>query len=186
MCFYILKLKPFTVCATFSFPCVSTDVGVSYKALWSTIGLLWGWFGSDSRPVDIPQEQFVPAASEHGPADLAIDKSETGRSWFPSACRCITVYSSLHSTLRTKQVKSDWRSGLRSDTLSDWLTVQLSSPDIEDFDPDSAVASGQRQSEEARFHGKRSQEEERPNLKMRRRRLRRKMMMTLKKTKVTL
>lgn len=49
------------------------------------------------------------------------------------------MYSSLHSTLRTKQVKSDWRSGLRSDTLSDWLTVQLSSPDIEDFDPDSAI-----------------------------------------------
>ncbi|KAK7168667.1 hypothetical protein R3I93_004855 [Phoxinus phoxinus] len=38
-----------------------------------------------------------------------------------------------------KQVKSDWRSGLRSDTLSDLLTVQLSSPDIEDFDPDSAI-----------------------------------------------
>ncbi|KAJ7997993.1 hypothetical protein DPEC_G00218120 [Dallia pectoralis] len=32
------------------------------------------------------------------------------------------------------QVKSDWRSGLRSDTLSD-----LSSPDIEHFDPDSAI-----------------------------------------------
>ncbi|CAM4642873.1 unnamed protein product [Leuciscus chuanchicus] len=38
-----------------------------------------------------------------------------------------------------KQVKNDWRSGLRSDTLSDLLTVQLSSPDIEDFDPDSAI-----------------------------------------------
>ncbi|KAJ7998145.1 hypothetical protein DPEC_G00219560 [Dallia pectoralis] len=33
-----------------------------------------------------------------------------------------------------KQVKSDWRSGLRPDTLSG-----LSSPDIEHFDPDSAI-----------------------------------------------
>ncbi|KAJ7998211.1 hypothetical protein DPEC_G00220240 [Dallia pectoralis] len=33
-----------------------------------------------------------------------------------------------------KQVKSDWRSYLRPDTLSD-----LSSPDIEHFDPDSAI-----------------------------------------------
>ncbi|XP_046895147.1 zinc finger protein 862-like [Hypomesus transpacificus] len=38
-----------------------------------------------------------------------------------------------------KQVKSVWRSGLRSDTLSDLLTVQLTSPNIEDFDPDSAI-----------------------------------------------
>lgn len=38
-----------------------------------------------------------------------------------------------------KHVKSDWRSGLRSGTLSDLLRVQLSSPNIEDFDPDSAI-----------------------------------------------
>lgn len=34
-----------------------------------------------------------------------------------------------------KQVKTDWRSNLKSDTLSDLLTVQLSSPEIREYDP---------------------------------------------------
>ncbi|XP_035851883.1 uncharacterized protein LOC116034055 [Sander lucioperca] len=57
------------------------DFGDAYvECLISTLVHYWpplGRFGSDSRPVDIPQEQFVPAASEHGPVDLARDKSET-------------------------------------------------------------------------------------------------------------
>lgn len=38
-----------------------------------------------------------------------------------------------------KHVKSDWRASLRSQTLSDLLTVQLSSASIADFDPASAI-----------------------------------------------
>lgn len=38
-----------------------------------------------------------------------------------------------------KQVKSDWRSSLKADTLSDLLLVQLSSPSISEFDPSAAV-----------------------------------------------
>lgn len=38
-----------------------------------------------------------------------------------------------------KQVKTDWRSNLRSDTLSDLLMVQLSSPEIREYDPTKAV-----------------------------------------------
>lgn len=38
-----------------------------------------------------------------------------------------------------KQVKTDWRSSLKSDTLSDLLMVQLSSPDISEYDPTKAV-----------------------------------------------
>lgn len=38
-----------------------------------------------------------------------------------------------------KQVKTDWRSNLRSETLSDLLLVQLSSPSIQDYNPTCAV-----------------------------------------------
>ena len=38
-----------------------------------------------------------------------------------------------------KLVKSDWRSRLSTTTLCDLLVVQLSSPSIEDFDPNPAV-----------------------------------------------
>ena len=38
-----------------------------------------------------------------------------------------------------KLVKSDWRASLKSQTLSDLLTVQLSSASITDFDPASAI-----------------------------------------------
>ncbi|KAM9559994.1 zinc finger protein 862-like [Salvelinus alpinus] len=38
-----------------------------------------------------------------------------------------------------KQVKTDWRSNLKSDTLSDLLMVQLSSPEIREYDPIKAV-----------------------------------------------
>ncbi|XP_030213625.1 zinc finger protein 862-like [Gadus morhua] len=34
-----------------------------------------------------------------------------------------------------KQVKSDWRSSLKGETLADLLKTQLCSPDIKDFDP---------------------------------------------------
>lgn len=36
-------------------------------------------------------------------------------------------------------VKSDWRSSLLSDTLSDLLIIHLCSPEIKDFDPSTAV-----------------------------------------------
>ncbi|XP_032364193.1 zinc finger protein 862 [Etheostoma spectabile] len=38
-----------------------------------------------------------------------------------------------------KQVKSDWRSRLKGETLSDLLKTQLCSPDIKDFDPTKAI-----------------------------------------------
>ena len=38
-----------------------------------------------------------------------------------------------------KATKSDWRSRLKADTLSDLLTVQLHSPDVEDFNPKAAL-----------------------------------------------
>ncbi|XP_049449201.1 zinc finger protein 862-like [Epinephelus fuscoguttatus] len=38
-----------------------------------------------------------------------------------------------------KQVKTNWRSSLLSDTLSDLLMVQLSSPEIKEYDPTKAV-----------------------------------------------
>lgn len=38
-----------------------------------------------------------------------------------------------------KQVKTDWRSNLKSDTLSDLLIAQLSSPEIREYDPIKAV-----------------------------------------------
>lgn len=38
-----------------------------------------------------------------------------------------------------KRVKSDWRSRLNADTLSDLLLVQLTSPNIPDYDPGPAV-----------------------------------------------
>ncbi len=38
-----------------------------------------------------------------------------------------------------KMVKSDWRSSLKCETLSDLLFVHLSSPSIKDFDPSTAV-----------------------------------------------
>ncbi|XP_049892466.1 zinc finger protein 862-like isoform X2 [Epinephelus moara] len=38
-----------------------------------------------------------------------------------------------------KVVKSDWRSSLKADTLSDLLLMQLSSPPISEFDPSAAV-----------------------------------------------
>lgn len=38
-----------------------------------------------------------------------------------------------------KQVKTDCRSNLKSDTLSDLLMVQLSSPEIREYDPSKAV-----------------------------------------------
>lgn len=38
-----------------------------------------------------------------------------------------------------KMVKSDWRSRLDANTLSDLLVVQLTSPDIPDYDPAPAV-----------------------------------------------
>ncbi|KAL0973522.1 hypothetical protein UPYG_G00205270 [Umbra pygmaea] len=38
-----------------------------------------------------------------------------------------------------KQVKSDWRSRLKGQTLSDLLKTQLCSPDIKDFDPAKAI-----------------------------------------------
>ena len=38
-----------------------------------------------------------------------------------------------------KLVKSDWRASLKSQTLSDLLTVQLSSASITDFDPAPAI-----------------------------------------------
>jgi len=38
-----------------------------------------------------------------------------------------------------KMVKSDWRSSLKDETLSDLLFVYLSSPSIKDFDPSPAV-----------------------------------------------
>ncbi|XP_076441074.1 uncharacterized protein LOC143280324 [Babylonia areolata] len=34
-----------------------------------------------------------------------------------------------------KRVKTDWRSRLRSDTLTDLMVVKLQSPDVSDFDP---------------------------------------------------
>ena len=39
-----------------------------------------------------------------------------------------------------KLVKSDWRSSLRSDVLSDLLFIQLHAADIKDFDPEPAIA----------------------------------------------
>ncbi len=50
-----------------------------------------------------------------------------------STADCERGFSSM------KMVKSDWRSSLLSDTLSDLLTIQLCSPDIKDFDPSTAV-----------------------------------------------
>lgn len=38
-----------------------------------------------------------------------------------------------------KQMKSDWRSRLKGETLSDLLKTQLCSPDIKDFDPTKAI-----------------------------------------------
>ena len=38
-----------------------------------------------------------------------------------------------------KQVKSDWRSSLKGETLADLLKTQLCSPDIKDFDPRKAI-----------------------------------------------
>ncbi|KAL7387779.1 hypothetical protein ABVT39_000839, partial [Epinephelus coioides] len=38
-----------------------------------------------------------------------------------------------------KVVKSDWRSSLKADTLSDLLLMQLSSPPISEFDPSPAI-----------------------------------------------
>ncbi len=38
-----------------------------------------------------------------------------------------------------KMVKSDWRSSLKCETLSDLLMVHLSSPSIKDFDPSPVV-----------------------------------------------
>lgn len=38
-----------------------------------------------------------------------------------------------------KQVKNDWRSSLKSDTMSNLLMVQLSSPEIRKYDPIKAV-----------------------------------------------
>lgn len=38
-----------------------------------------------------------------------------------------------------KMVKSDWRSSLKCETLSDLLMVHLSSPSIKDFDQSPAV-----------------------------------------------
>uniref|UniRef100_A0AAV2J6H8 HAT C-terminal dimerisation domain-containing protein n=2 Tax=Knipowitschia caucasica TaxID=637954 RepID=A0AAV2J6H8_KNICA len=38
-----------------------------------------------------------------------------------------------------KQVKSDWRSRLKGESLSDLLKTQLCSPDIKDFDPTKAI-----------------------------------------------
>jgi hypothetical protein len=37
------------------------------------------------------------------------------------------------------QVKSDWRSRLKGETLSDLLKTQLCSPDIKVFDPTKAI-----------------------------------------------
>ena len=37
------------------------------------------------------------------------------------------------------QVKGDWRSCLKGETLSDLLKTQLCSPDIKDFDPTKAI-----------------------------------------------
>lgn len=39
-----------------------------------------------------------------------------------------------------KQVKSDWRSRLKGESLSDLLKTQLCSPDIKDFDPTKAIS----------------------------------------------
>jgi hypothetical protein len=52
-----------------------------------------------------------------------------------------------------KQVKTNWRSNLKPDTLSDLLMVQLFSPEIRECDPIKAVASGLCQEQEARLHG---------------------------------
>ena len=38
-----------------------------------------------------------------------------------------------------KQVKSDWRSRMKGETLSDLLKTQLCSPDIKDFDSTKAI-----------------------------------------------
>ena len=38
-----------------------------------------------------------------------------------------------------KQVKRDWRSSLKGETLADLLKTQLCSPDIKDFDPRKAI-----------------------------------------------
>ncbi|KAK0135054.1 Zinc finger protein 862 [Merluccius polli] len=38
-----------------------------------------------------------------------------------------------------KQVKTDWRSNLTSSSLSDLMTIQLCSPDVNDFDPSTAI-----------------------------------------------
>ncbi|KAJ7998204.1 hypothetical protein DPEC_G00220170 [Dallia pectoralis] len=86
-----------------------------------------------------------------------------------------------------KQVKSDWRSGLRPYTLSDLLTVQLSSPDIEHFDPDSAIQLWYQAASErgGQISWKEEPRRERPKLKMRRR-LRRKMMVSQAFLHVTL
>ncbi|XP_045921378.1 zinc finger protein 862-like [Micropterus dolomieu] len=53
---------------------------------------------------------------------------------FPaSTAECERGFSTM------KQVKTDWRSNLKSDTLSDLLIVQLSSPEIKEYDPSKAV-----------------------------------------------
>uniref|UniRef100_A0A4W5JT32 HAT C-terminal dimerisation domain-containing protein n=1 Tax=Hucho hucho TaxID=62062 RepID=A0A4W5JT32_9TELE len=53
---------------------------------------------------------------------------------FPaSTAECETGFNTM------KQVKTDWRSNLKSDTLSDLLMVQLSSPEIREYDPIKAV-----------------------------------------------
>ena len=50
-----------------------------------------------------------------------------------STTECERGFSALKAT------KSDWRSRLKADTLSDLLTVQLHSPDVEDFNPKAAL-----------------------------------------------
>ncbi|KAK7944844.1 hypothetical protein WMY93_000572 [Mugilogobius chulae] len=51
----------------------------------------------------------------------------------PSTAECERGFNTM------KQVKTDWRSNLNSDTLSDLLMVQLCSPEISKFDPTKAV-----------------------------------------------
>ena len=50
-----------------------------------------------------------------------------------STAECERGFSALKAT------KRDWRSRLKADTLSDLLTVQLHSPDVEDFNPKDAL-----------------------------------------------
>ena len=52
----------------------------------------------------------------------------------------VSMYSLLYFPIYfCHKVKTDWRASLTPAALSDLLTVQLLSPDVEDYDPTPAI-----------------------------------------------